>query len=764
MGKHKSLKLNNKGASLIAVLVAISVVSIMGIVITQLTITNLQMKEVERQGKTNFYDAEHVMDDLTAGLNGIASTAMEKAYNDMLGQYRAVTADGTKAKTAFARMYLENMQEAFNTTDSGKTPTTRPDAMGNSLYTRGFYSISKVKEALVKSSMFGSDYTDDERDAFVTIPCVDDSNTDSACYYHVDYENEVFILEGIQVSVKDEYGNMVTIKTDMVFHTPDVNLDGSNLVKEFMRYSLIADKSIDLRSTGVKVDGNVYAGSGGINCEKNSSASFIGKRIITRGDITASSLSNTTFGNEANLARTQIWVDNVKTKKAADANYGNRAKLNLYGYTFVSDDLELNGVYDEVNLKGEYYGYNFQENYNLPSVDLKNAQYSSAIVINGKHSNINLSGLTRLMIAGRTFIGRNTGYGTGDGIGTNASDIAMGESLAVRTNQIAYYVPEDCINFSSKEIDDVKFESFSHVANVSSYLKSSEPYTEFNYKYFGSAPEKIYYLNFASDQKANDFYTEYYKKNKGILNYNAENYIEANALKLSGDVVLLLQGDLLYRNGATGALNEYHTNIDPASWGYGKLYYKFSSNHALMYLALQLTLEDKINGYSSEFARLVESDDNKMFQSLIDEDELLALVQGPNKTGDNEYIVTYTDPDGAVAGTKILAIVNGDYEVDSTYTGGLVVATGNVYVKTGSGDSKFSGTIISKGVITFANNAEVASDEVLISQMISQDIRKTIPSFATIFNGYETSAEAAMGTATINKYLTYENWTKTYEN
>ena len=92
-----------------------------------------------------------------------------------------------------------------------------------------------------------------------------------------------------------------------------------------------------------------------------------------------------------------------------------------------------------------------------------------------------------------------------------------------------------------------------------------------------------------------------------------------------------------------------------------------------------------------------------------------------------------------------------------------MVATGDVYVATGSGSGKFAGTIISKGTITFADNAEVSADEVLISQMISQDIRRTIPEFATIFQGYQASADAAMGTATINKYLTYENWTKTYD-
>ncbi|MBR6478065.1 MAG: hypothetical protein IKS85_06425 [Lachnospiraceae bacterium] len=759
MGKHWPVKLNNKGASLIAVLVAISVVSIMGIIITQLTVTNLQMKEVERQGKTNFYDAEHVMDDLTAGLNAIASTAMEKAYTDMLGQYRTVTADGSTAKQVFARMYLENLETEFATSDGSKVTMYKNDADGKTLYARGYYSISTIKTALQKNSLFGTDYTDDERDAIVTIVAPDPGATDSAEYFKADYTTGEFILEGICVSVKDDFGNKVSIKTDVVFHTPDLNLDGSNLVKEFMRYSLIADEKIRVNATDVKVDGNVYAGIGGIETAPNGTADFFGKKIITRGDIKVTSASRLTIGKESDLTRTQLWTKNIVTKR--ENGYAgveaNRAKLNLFGYMFVSDDLELNGAYDEVSLKGEYYGYNFQENYDAKDVALKDAEFSSAIVVNGRKSNLNLEGLTRLMIAGRTFIGRNAGT-------ENVSDIAMGEALAVRTNQVAYFVPVNCIDLDAGTIDDDLFEAYSGVPSVSSYLKAGEPYTEFYYKQGAGAPEKIYYLNFANDQKANDFYTRYYSIKGNMMNFYAENYLHANAIKLSGDVVLLLQGDLLYRNGTTGFLNEYHTNIDSSNWDYGKLYYKFSSNHALMYQALQLTLEDKTTGLTADHARLVDEPANRMFQALIDEDALNALVTGPNATDTNKYVVTYTDPDGAISGTKILAIVKGDYVVDSTYTGGLVVATGNVSVQTGSGEDKFCGTIISKGIISFAANAEVASDEVLISQMISQDIRKTIPSFATIFNGYEASAEAAMGTATINKYLTYENWTKTYEN
>ena len=226
-------------------------------------------------------------------------------------------------------------------------------------------------------------------------------------------------------------------------------------------------------------------------------------------------------------------------------------------------------------------------------------------------------------------------------------------------------------------------------------------------------------------------------------------------------LVYMLRGNLLYRRGDNNQLDVKNVLIDGGSWGYDAIYYKFAANHALLYKSLQTNLEEKISGLSRADVRFHETADNTMFKTLINQTELLKVIESNHNTNENTYEKIYTDVEGGTAGNKILAIVNGDYSVGSSYTGGLVIATGDVYVRTGT--TPFKGTIISGGTISFAANASVDSDEVFVSQLISQDIRKAIPEFATIFQGYEASAEAAMGTSTISKYLTYENWTKVVE-
>ena len=65
--KRKRFKQDNRGASLLAVLVLMVVVSLIAVVITKITIVNLEMNEVARGTKKNFYSAEERMENLRAG-------------------------------------------------------------------------------------------------------------------------------------------------------------------------------------------------------------------------------------------------------------------------------------------------------------------------------------------------------------------------------------------------------------------------------------------------------------------------------------------------------------------------------------------------------------------------------------------------------------------------------------------------------------------------------------------------------------------------
>lgn len=778
MEKRWSLRGENRGASLIAVITTIAVVGIIGVVITQLTITNIQMKAVEQQSKKNFYSAEEIMDSLSVGLNTMAADAMQKAYTDMLAQYEQVTSSGGSVKAVFSEKYLNGLIEIFGAKESEGASDNRSlearkkteSGTGKVLYQIGYYSIGKVKEALKSASMdkdeSGHDiciYTDQQINDIFEKLSFDQSS------YRADYTNGTFLLENVEICVEDKLGYETTIKTDMVFHTPDLNFEGSGLVKNFMRYSLIADKEIKVSTTNIKVDGNVYAGSRGIRTFGSSSADFIGKLLVTRGDIEVNAQGTLNIG--ASDESSQIWVENIRTLNAAAS--ANAPKLTVTGTCYVSDDLELNGYKDEVTLKGKYYGYNFQNNYTASGSSNVDAKYSSAIVINGKESRLDLTGLSYMMIAGRTYIGRNAGT-------EGAADIPLGESLSVRANQMAYYVPTVYVDTTHNTLSDAAgYAAYCGVANVESYL-AAQQVAPYYYTYKG-AKQVAYYLNFASDNSANEFFGKYYNSNKTQVDKYAGNYAGADALKINSGVALSLRGDLMYRDGA-GNLQERAVTIDSNTWGTGKLNYNISSGNAMKYYTLQRYLEENRSGVDAAKVRIEKHYDTgldiedgadcNMFYTLLDQAKLTDFFAGLDASAGGRSIKTIDVKVKTLSGSEIeehteqrlLAIVNGDYEVDSSYKGGLVIATGDVSVKSGTGVNGFAGLILAGGEIKFEiNNSCVKADEVLIAQMFAQDAMKTNPEFSYLFKVYGDESDGSMGEVRIDKYLSYDRWTKTIE-
>lgn len=758
------LRKDNRGASLIAVLVAIAVVGVMGTVIMQLTVTNIQMKEVERQSKTNFYTAEQVLDMVVANVNEKAAEQMQLAFTDILSKYRNYEGTSSGLKSMFAKKYLDGLVKIFDATLVGEGDSAVSEAVkkmdtedsSKVVYTIGYYKISLIDECL--PDIFKG--TNDPDDNYgILIPAADDTHPNGAKYFHADYVNGTFTLDNICVFARDQFGNDVKIQTDLVFHTPELNLDGSNVVKEFMRYSLIADKQILVGAgvTNITVDGNVYAGADGIKADYNSSGSFIGRKIITRGNVLANSSSVLKVGND-DTSVSQLWVNNYKTARdntritLASATADNAAKLYISGTSYVSDDLEVNGAYDTVVVKGNYYGYNFQEKYDTQAGKPNEAKYSSAIAINGKESNVDISGVNKLTIAGRAFISRSTGVGTND-------DIMTGEALSVRINQLAYYVPRSCMPEVGgvPTFDKDKYQAYSGI-DVSPYVNLADPVSEFNYEAGG---KPVYYLKLKSEQAANDFYKIYYDNKRATMNLRMENYLTDTALMLSDGVVLNLKGDLLYRSGSgSHELVELKTAIDTSLWNEGNNFYKFAADHAMKYKSLCLTLEE--NKLDRDYANVrLQDSDPTLFNNLISDQQWQAFFE----SHEDETIISWNDPTGNITGTKLIAIINNKtgatYEVDpATWSGGIVIANGNVHVKS---NGQFSGLIISGGTITFDGGASVRADEVLVSNMIANDITLRNPTFANIFKDYAAAANEALNGTSIERYMTMENWTKTIE-
>ena len=789
MRQKLSLKNENRGASLLAVLIILVVVSAIAVVITKITITNIQMKEVERGTKKNFYSAEEIMDNLRAGVAEKSADAMKTAYENVMQNYVVNKQSGKNLQEEFKKQYMKALEDTFwdKSTALRQSPKQDPQETSTDVvFSASNYNLDTLKACIisadtgVQSSLRTSLQTKSE---------------DAG--YEAYYKKGIFILKNIKIVYKDSLDYETTITTDLVLNTPEMNLTGGDQVKEFMKYSLIADKSINVSNVdSVKVGGNVYAGAYGIETSGSADALFNGRVVLTRGDIKAGGGTKLTIGN----GNTSIWAENIlvngapkETTKSTEETTESDLQttedpdpytLSINGNCYVADDLSLQKANSRAEITGNYYGYNFQEDYDTANPS-RDAQFSSAMMVNGRNSKLNLEGINYLMLAGRTFISRDAGGNTKD---TN-SDILMGESLAARTNQLAYYVPEAYLDSSKtmfSEEGKIKYMKDTGFYKVDSgnpnneslwketftqYLNSSKQVVAYHYVNAGSSGTTTnYYLNFKDEQSANDFFAEYCsgengKRGNQIRQY-ATKYLTEDAIILDKSRIFTLKGDIMYREKSNQSFNEQKVTIDDNKWTRTDssmgVYFKYCSQLAVKYKALQLGLTESNKNAQVENVRIRDTSNkidktvSPLFSSLIN---LSALEKDIPVGKDKAKIAVDEDLDGTHHRAVILANNGSEtYHVPLNITQGIVVATGDVCV-----DHNFNGLIISNGKITFASNVTVDADETMVVKLFADDLSKSTQEFSQYFTDYKTGGTITgilNGKIDVNTYLTYENWKK----
>ena len=736
-----SLKEHNEGASLIAVLTSVMFVMTIAAIILNVTMTNIRMRQVEEAEKRSFYSAEQVMDELSVNLNNSASKAMQDAYMGILTDYSGLTASGTDLQAEFTKRYMANLTDLFWDKDSetrkDRKIRTAVDNVEELVYVWGYYNQGKVAAQMPSGT----------EDFFVS--------SDVEASFSADYVEGLFTLHNVKIDYVDTQGYAAAISTDMVFHTPVMNFAGSYKIMNYMKFSLIADDQINIFGSGnINVNGSVYAGHNGI-LVYNSTASFGNGDIITRGNIEVTSGSNAIFGD----AGSRVWAENVVT-----SGDGAASKLVMDGSIYVADDLSLNGRESTVELNGNYYGYNFLEKYDgTVSPESMGAQFSSAIMINGQNCRLDMSGLDYLLLAGRTYLNR----------GNSIHDVVLGESLSVRTNQLAYYIPDRFLDVDENNKDIVSFSAtgaseyseFTGVDNILSYLDSTTPIAVYRFRENDSFTRR-YYLNFASEQKANDFFTKYWSFNSNRMNSYGDNF--ADAIILSDSLLYTLKGDLLYRNEGAN-FTEQHVEITPELWqsktenistGTEGIYYTFANQLAINYKSLQTYLEDYHQNVNSSNVRFyngtgIDKSYNPLLENLIDWSKI---------NDGTETVYEYTNYDANVDGTNkqlIVVIDNADdlaYSIPENWQKGIIIATGDVNV-----DRSFTGIIISRNIIHMSStsNVTVTADELMVAQMFADDAQSESPVFSHLFKDYGTLNDSVIGVVRIDEYLTYENWSRT---
>lgn len=734
------------------VLVVVAFLGILSAMLMFASYGGYQMKLVDKQVKDNFYTVEMVLDEINVGLQEAVSESLSKAYQEVMQNY-ALYESPAKRNQALYDLYYTDVQTKFDGQVSTLIGFLSADSKGNGNGTRsGFNTYGAIVEST--SGVSPDEYSTDLE------------------------ENKGLLLKGIEVTYVDQRGNVAIISTDIRIGMPQINFSESSAFPELNHYSLIADGTVQMKnrlSNGkVNVKGNVYAGEMKIDrpdvTDLSVEVSFERAEdeaadqqalVVCKEDIAVEDSSITTTD-------TELWASNLLL---------DTSNANLAGSTYIKNDLKLEGVGSSATLAGTYTGF---------GTSAYDSAKSSAILINGRDSSLDLSNLEGLNIGGRGYVG--TAYKTGDSNehgeeAENTEEIRMGESIAVKSDQLAYLVPAEalaCEILEDGTIGDSVFKSnpmkieqyqqlITHsdkyaMMNINRSIQALGSKTLADYrvspipdiivKYTHAGTLVYFYMSFDTAEHANAYFADYYGLNKETVDKYTSVYVDS--IKMAGSDSLLylnLAGNAMAYNGTEGNLIEATT-----APGFDSSDNSINNMFSALHTKLVPTLSQLTPGEQGR----------SVFENIISVDELKAAVEGAEDASGNplaDPVVFATD-----SGEKVV-LTKGNYEINGGIDSSIrmVIALGDVKVT-----NDFYGLILAGGDVT-VDVADGANLEIELKALTLDDFTKLMMAkdgsgrfyVLDVFRdgiNYANSANKMMdyGTKEVSMadLIVYERWSK----
>ncbi len=742
MNKLKLKKINNKGASLIVVLIAIAFVSILTAVILSAAATNYRLRIMNNNSKKTFYSAEGALDEVYAGLGEVTSNTMETAYLEVAQQL-------TKAIVVGGDTYTIKIDND----DANKQLKEK--------YFTALQDIIQLEESNNTLEAYLSSFLSEPTLAYVS------------SYGDIDYDKDAcsIIIEDVivQYKQKEENGDYYsTVAVDIEFSYPNKEFDfisnTRSTLETFLEYSIIAMNGVDVGRDGLPSKGffagGVFAGnggaSGGINIT-NSSTLTVGNDTLTSNIVSAGDIN---VGAEGTLSfdKGKLWCINLN----AGSDSQSRATINLgsEGQVFVADDLNLEGNTSNVTISSEYTGYSY--------AGTADTGMSSAIVINGRGSTLNGVGLRKLVLAGRAYVNFET---------AGTDNYMTADSVSLRGAQQIYLVP--IYYMSPKAGTGVEPTNPTETSNILDYdidltdffayelLDASQPYTIHTVE--GLA---YLYLNFSSKEA----------KQKYINCILSETYLQSNITnkgsRWSADRAELYQhiNKCLVSFVLTGAIDMDYAP-DAKVYSAGNMYTVGSAmtddTQTPNIVDVIKLCEDKKNRYTilQSFLYDIGSKDNDMAVSQWP--QKITIAGNEYDTGDVSILTAYD----RVVDTEALSnlendyvnvrddntiaavIVEGTYQIPDYVVGGVVLGyNSDIIVR-----KDFEGLIITNGKVSVYSGTQTANItngiRDVASRVLDEDVR-----LSKYFYAYQMATDNFYQSSIVDvtDMLSFNNWRKNY--
>jgi len=354
---------NNKGSTIIIVLLMCSFIMIIATAITITTMTCLQLRIVQAESKKTFYTSEQAVDEVYAAIGAISINCFNDVYTEQLKNIRTSVTyvagnpisntyiNNDEANYKLRQKYTMTLLEKLGVKGTATQLTTKDVSTNKDVLSSGLLKYNA--EGKVDTSVFvtacngyidgslGSDEAGNKKvqkienlkvKSVENIKVILEKNPKETG--GTGYDTYFFEFEDLVVEYKTSAGYYSDVTFNGKVGLPDVLIDFvDNDVTgtlNFASYSLIGNVGVDIKSASSAVAGSVFAGKArGLNLLADTS--LTGRRIITAGDIN--------IGATTSIANSMVYALGVKIGHKAGYMFDN-TKIGGVGddYTYVQED------------------------------------------------------------------------------------------------------------------------------------------------------------------------------------------------------------------------------------------------------------------------------------------------------------------------------------------------------------------------------------------------------------------------------------------
>lgn len=737
---------DNKGASLLLVIISVSFVAVIAAVVIVLTYKNLESIRTEMSSTANFYTAETAMDELKTKFDEWSDKAVRRSYSKWL-QRLSDTARDDQEKL-FKQYFVTEMTGELNTEFMKYFNGSTEDGIDELFAT--FDSDIRWNEGTVPSIVATADGTG-------------------------------LTVKDISVIYRDIHGYSTTITTDYVFDIAYPGMTVKTVAEtnpDCAQYVIIADGQIyNVDNSDSKIYGSLYGGgynpvdNGGDDkyslpgiAFKGGNSLIYADRVISKSDIEANDGAQLVFkGRDAEedytgeLHYSDIWAKGINIT-------GNGVSgMDIQGNCYITDDSTLSAKTDGtngssyLNVTGSYYGYN-TNNALVGNVDEEGVALtygtpdgSSSIVINSPNSSVDMTACNPLWLAGKSFVSVPDQYGPNPGYRVS---FPQGDSVTYRGLQSAYLLPGECIMGvghnpiteeeyaklkegmaklpEDREASDYYIDLTRSYSNggvrLTNYVNINVPYRVAYVTYSADNQDKLVYLylNFTDSDKAAEYFIEYEGKKDELVN---------ERMSSLGNGRVLFNPETIISTGNCVGYEDTNSGVEPVVYPYNRGYNDpevedKQTELVTKYTGLISTLDEDFTGVTNT---------NFLTDSIVD----MSKVSDDTKEEDLSILEGVYD-------VKHWLITGKDITITQN-TSGIIIAKGNVDIASGA---TFNGLIIARGNVK-VNGIYKSEPDVVTYLMLNHE--KVIPYFK-IGTTEEFGTGEVQATDIIK--INYSNWKK----